>query len=83
LDKRQDILGRLSNFQDKLQGSQPEEAAHREEEQAAAPAAVHPFISVNRRFSLQTRSTGSPLATASPLARQAAARHEKKSQREE
>jgi hypothetical protein len=52
LDKRQDNLGQVSNFQ----GSQLEEAAHREEEQAAAPAAVHPFISVNRRFSLQTRA---------------------------
>jgi hypothetical protein len=80
LDKRQDILGQVSNFQ----GAQPEEAAHREEEQAAAPAAIHPFISVNRQFSLQTRSNR--LAPGDSLTARSAssgASRKKKSQREE
>jgi hypothetical protein len=49
LDNRQDIIGQLSSFQ----ASQPEEAAHGEEEQAAHQ---QPFIPVSRTFSQRTRS---------------------------
>jgi hypothetical protein len=68
LDNRQDIIGQLSSFQ----ASQPEEAAHGEEEQAAHQ---QPFIPVSRTFFLSGRgATGSPPG-GSLTARQAAARH--------
>jgi hypothetical protein len=80
LDKRQDILGQVSNFQ----GSQPEEAAHREEEQAAAPAAVHPFIPVRRQFSLRTGSNRlAPGDSFTARSASSGVSRKKKSQREE
>jgi hypothetical protein len=68
LDNRQDILGQVSSFQE----LQPEEAAHREGKQAAAPA---PFIPVSQRFSAGDEQQARP--GGSHAASRAAARHNK------
>jgi hypothetical protein len=66
------VKGLLDKCQS-FQASQPEEAAHREEEQAAHQRR-HPFIPVSRKFFLSGRgATGSP-PDGSLTARQAAAR---------
>jgi hypothetical protein len=68
LDNRQDILGQVSSFQ----ASQPEEAAHGEEEQAARQRCptVHSGQPTVFSDEQQARPPGGSLT-----ARQAAARH--------
>jgi hypothetical protein len=70
LDNRQDILGQVSNFQ----ASQPEEAAHGEEEQAARQRRPTVHSSQPNVFLSGRGATGLPSGS-SLTARQAAARH--------